>query len=164
VTEFADSDRPDDIPHTFTHAALYLDGEGAATKAQAARFQHVRWITISGNYEHAGIVDYERGNPVYEQHGLRKYVTGRTRMGKRARIYTDRADIGRAQDELAGLSDPRLWWIATLDEKHWTPELLAANCRQQFGVSISARLIWANQYGKAGPGAHYDTSRLFREW
>jgi hypothetical protein len=166
MIQFADSTTVSDIPPTFTHAALYHDGKFAASRADAARFTHVRWITIGTDYEHCGIVDYEPTNPVYEERKLAEYVRGRAEMGKIARVYCDRADVGRALADLAGcaLPVPRLWWIATLDDERWTANLLAANIRQQFGSVIGAHLIWANQYQKAKPGQHYDVSRLFKDW
>ena len=164
MTLFADSTTPVEIPEKYTHAALYFDGEDAATPQQIARFSHVRLITIGTDYRRCGIVDYEPGNPVYDESRLAEYVTGRAEMGKRGRIYCDRADVGRAQRELAGLTVPRLWFIATLDDKFWTADLLAINIRQQFGIAISSRLIWANQYQPAKPGSHYDVSRLFLDW
>jgi hypothetical protein len=126
---FCDDTNPDNIPSWVTHAALYFDGDfGAAGRAAGPRFAFRRWITVTGDYAHCGIADYEPKNPVYDQPGaLHDWAAGRDKMGKPARVYCDRDDLERAQAETAGL--PVWWWIATLDgnmlHPGWVPGLWA---------------------------------------
>jgi hypothetical protein len=145
--DFYDSTRPELIPDG-AHACLYYDGDYAAAAAAADRFAAVRWITVTGDYEHCGIADFEKGNAVFSGTGLlREWVQGRLVAGHRARVYCDRANLGEVQDELEGLK----WelWAATLDgdvlTRDWAPNL------------------WGVQYG-GGPTADYDTSILYGEW
>jgi hypothetical protein len=148
------------------YAALYVDGAYAATQRQAARFAHVRWITIDDNFRDAGAVDYEHGNPSYDAPGrLRTWAAGRASMGKRARVYCDRADVARAQDQLG--SYPHLWWIGCLEldtaGRMWTPARLAANIKAEHGATIEPNHIWGVQYA-GGLRAAHDVSRLFLDW
>lgn len=159
--QFYDSVDPGKIPASATHAALYHDGLFAATPAQAKRFPHVQWITVIGAGS-SGIADYEPGNEVYDKAGaLRAYVSGRVHRKRRAIVYSDRSNVESALKELDGLD--RHWWIATLDNKRWTRQELADDLKRNFGVTVKASDIWANQYA-GGQGAEYDTSDLFGEW
>jgi hypothetical protein len=145
--DFYDSTRPELIP-AHSHACLYYDGDYAATTAQAARFESVRWITVYGNYETCGIADFEPGNGVYDIPGaLRGFVEGRLASGHRARVYCDRENLPRARAQLEGLD--YLVWLGTLD-----------------GDKLSAGAtpgLWAVQYA-GGEHADYDTSILYGTW
>jgi hypothetical protein len=147
IMDFYDSVLPHLIPGT-DHACLYYDGDFAAVPEDADRFAAVRWITVLGDFQHAGIADYERGNLVFSQSGmLRSWVTSRTALGKRARVYCDRANLPAVQAELEDLD--WLLWLATLD-----------------GDKLSAGYapnLWAVQYA-GGPTAAYDTSILYGTW
>jgi hypothetical protein len=159
--QFYDSVDPGKIPASATHAALYHDGLYAATPAQAKRFPHVHWITVTGN-DTCGIADYEPGNEVYDKAGaLRAYVSGRHKRMSRAVVYSDRSNIESALKELDGRGCH--WWIATLDNKRWTAQELAKDLKDNFGVTVKASDIWANQYA-GGQGAEYDTSDLLGNW
>jgi hypothetical protein len=138
---------PGNIP-AGASACLYYDGDWPATQAEAARFAAVRWITVTGDYAHCGIADYEKGNAVFSQDGaLRAWVTGRRSMGKRARVYCDRSNYPEVQELLVGT----VWelWVATLDGQvltaAWAPNL------------------WAVQYA-GGQGAPFDVSVLYGTW
>lgn len=141
--QFYDSTRPQLIPAGATHAALYYDGDFAAPHNQAARFPFVRWITVLGDFEHAGIADYEPGNKVFDVPGLlRDYVQGRINMGVRARVYTDRSNLDRVHEQLGSL--PYVVWLSTLD-----------------GSKPAG--FWAVQF-QGGPAAQFDVSELNGEW
>jgi hypothetical protein len=145
--DFYDSTQPDLIP-AGTHACLYYDGEFAATPEQARRFAAVRWITVLGNYADCGIADFEAGNAVFSKPGaLRSFVEGRHKMGVRARVYCDRANLPTVRSELDGLT--YLVWIGTLD-----------------GDKLSANYtpgLWGVQFA-GGMTADYDTSVLYGVW
>ncbi len=145
--DFYDSTQPDLIP-AGTHACLYYDGEFAAPPEQARRFAAVRWITVLGNYADCGIADFEAGNAVFSEPGaLRSFVEGRHKMGVRARVYCDRANLPTVRSELDGLT--YLVWIGTLD-----------------GDKLSANYtpgLWGVQYA-GGMTADYDTSVLYGVW
>jgi hypothetical protein len=143
------------------YAALYLDGEFAATKEEAKAFEHVRWITVLGDPE-AGAGDYEPGNPLFDESGrLRKWAQERRAHGKRVRPYCDRADARKAAIELKGLRHE--WWISTLDGKRWTAKELAADLAAHWGVRIAEKDLWANQY-QGGMHASEDVSDLYGTW
>lgn len=130
-------------------AALYFDGDFAASPRESVRLGRVRWITIAAAFEHCGIVDYEAGNPVYYTPGmLRAFVVGREAMGKRRRVYTNRHDLPRAQAELEGLEGIE-WWVATLDGDTLTADYVPG--------------LWAVQF-HGGPGKAVDKSLLYGEW
>ena len=145
--DFYDSTQPELIP-AGTHACLYYDGEFAATPEQAKRFAAVRWITVLGNYADCGIADFEAGNAVFSEPGaLRSFVEGRHKMGVRARVYCDRANLPTVRSELDGLT--YLVWIGTLD-----------------GDKLSANYtpgLWGVQFA-GGMTADYDTSVLYGVW
>jgi hypothetical protein len=159
--QFYDSVDPGKIPASATHAALYRDGLYAATPAQAKRFPHVHWITVTGE-KSCVIADYEQGNEVYDNAGaLRAWVSGRHRRLRRAIVYSDRSNIESALKELDGRNCR--WWIATLDNKRWTAQELAEDLKKNFGVTVKVSNIWGNQYA-GGQNAEYDTSDLFGHW
>ena len=54
-----------------------------------------------------------------------------------------------------------LFWIATLDNKDWTVEQLAADLAANWGARIPAAQIWACQNK---PRGEYDVSTLFGTW
>jgi hypothetical protein len=145
--DFYDSTQPDLIPED-TYAALYYDGDYAATPEEAKRFAAVRWITILGDYANCGIADFEQGNPVYSQPGaLRAFVQGRMNMGKRARVYSDLSNLPTVRSELDGLD--YLVWLATLDGNKLSPNYTPG--------------LWGVQFA-GGPTADYDTSILYGTW
>lgn len=146
MTDFHDSARWGLIP-AGADAALYHDGRFAATAADARRFGRVRWITVTGDYRHCGIIDYEAGEPDFAPARLRAFVAGRKAMNCRARVYCNRSTFPAAAEAVKGL--PVEWWISTLDgdklSAHWTAGL------------------WAVQYA-GGMTAQYDTSVLYGQW
>jgi hypothetical protein len=146
TTVFYDSTTPGHIP-AGADACLYRDGKYAATKAEAARFGRVHWITITGDPS-CGIVDYEPGNPVYTEPGkLREYVEARHAAGHRARVYTDRYDLPKVRQLLIGLS--YLVWVSTLDGNKLHADWATG--------------LWAVQYA-GGPHAPFDESVLYGTW
>lgn len=160
MIKFFDSVTPGNIT-AGDYAALYLDGEFAATKAEAERFSHVRWITVLGDPD-AGCGDFEPGNPLYDDgHELRAWAADRHAARKRVRVYCDRADAAEAARRVAGI--PHEWWISTLDGKRWTAAELAADLAERWGVKIDPGRIWANQY-QGGETAPEDVSDLYGTW
>ena len=149
--DFYDSTKPSLMP-AGSHALVYLDGRFAVAPSDPAlkRFAAFRWITVLGNWEGAGAVDYEAGNQVYSTPGaLRTYVQGRASRQLRARVYHDRSDTSRVLAELFGLEGRYEHWVATLD-----------------GNKLSASFLpdmWGVQYA-GGVSANYDTSILYGEW
>lgn len=146
--DFYDSTRPGLIPAR-SYACLYYDGEFAAAPEAAERLGPVRWITVTGDFLHCGVADFERGNPVFSVRGsLRSWVQGRISMGKRARVYSDLANLPTVRDLLAGLDSYEVW-VATLD-----------------GNKLSASYtpgLWGVQYD-GGERAEFDTSTLYGSW
>ena len=161
VREFEDAVSTGNIP-AGKYAALYLDGDFAATEADAARYPHHRWITVLGDPA-ASCGDYEPGNPLYDEPGrLRKWADGRQAIhGEHVRVYCDRANAAVAALAVAGI--PHEWWISTLDGKRWTAAELAADLAANWHVVIDPAHIWANQY-QGGIHAATDTSDLFGTW
>lgn len=132
----------------WSRAALYFDGMYACPQGEQSRLAAVRWITIGADYHHCGITDYEPGNPVYEVPGLlREFVAGRLAMRCRARVYTNRNDLPRAQAELEDL--PHELWLATLDGDKLSPDF--------------APNLWAVQF-EGGPNGSFDRSVLYGDW
>lgn len=185
---FYDSTRPLVIP-TPSWAALYYDGiYGPAGQAAASRFERVRWITIGADYPHAGVIDFEPGNPAYDdEDALPVYAEGRTwhmPTGRRSpfRVYTNRADAHMAWQRLDSIpispKDPRagtlaqaaLWWIATADSQTstppqipWNPQDLAADLAARWQAPIPSERIWADQ-NWWNPVAQWDRSNLFKDF
>lgn len=163
---FYDSTKPEHIPANATRAALYFDGIFAPdNKAQAHRFQDKRWITIHFDYRNCSIIDFEKGNPCFnEPTGLRIFAAGRRKMNMQARIYVDRADMRRAWDGLGSEAQHVLWWIPTADDRDWTPEQLATNIHEHWNVpGLRAEKIWANQ-NVWNNAAGWDRSNLFMDF
>lgn len=164
MIQFYDSVNPDHIPSFAEYAALYHDGIYApANRAAAHRFKHKRWITIHFDYANCSIIDFEKGNPCYQEpSGLRIFAVGRKKMGFKSRIYCDRADLARAFHGLGSMTadESLLWWIPTADDKNWSAEELARDIHQNWGVTIRPERIWANQnvWNRA---AGWDRSNLF---
>lgn len=149
--DFYDSTKPNQMP-AGSHALVYWDGRYAVAPSDPVlkRFAAVRWITVLGNWEDAGAVDYEAGNHVYSTPGaLRTYVQGRASRQLRARVYHNRSDTSRVLAELFGLEGKYEHWVATLD-----------------GNKLSASFLpdmWGVQYA-GGVSSNYDSSVLYGEW
>jgi hypothetical protein len=123
---FYDSVSPLLIP-SGSNACLYYDGlykvAQPVPKNISSRFTAIRWITVLGDYKNCGIADYELGNEVFGVPGkLRAWVQGRISNGMRARVYCDRDNVARVQEETAGLLHE--WWIGTLDGNMLSPHYL----------------------------------------
>ena len=155
---------------------LYADGGYAApadAPAQLALSQ-ARWITVEGNHQVAGAIDWEERNPCFTDQALADFVAGRRSMGARARVYVQRSLVSRAlaaldaseTDDLAtypGL----LWWIPTLDGREWTAGELQADLAANWNADLPLATIWANQWTQIpqlGPNAIADQSTLFGTW
>ncbi|SRR5579871_1669488 len=166
VERFYDSTRPWLIPAGTKAAALYYDGLfGTAGRNAAHLFEHVRWITITGDALHCGIADYEPGNPVFTEPGiLRGWAEYRVGHQQRARVYVQRSLAARALAELGPVArDPRCqFWIPTLDNKTWTAGQLAADLAGNWAAPIPASQLWANQ--NVGGNTTWDRSDLFGTW
>lgn len=149
--DFYDSVNPALMP-AGSHALVYVDGRYAISPndPRLKKFAAVRWITVLGNWQDAGAVDYELGNHVYSTPGaLRTYVQGRASRQLRARVYHNRNDTSRVLAELYGLESEYEHWVATLD-----------------GNKLSASFLpnmWGVQYA-GGVTSGYDTSILYGEW
>jgi hypothetical protein len=162
--QFDDAALFDSLPPDLAYAALYADGRyrvPADAMPRARKITHRRWITVSGQVAHAGIADFEPQNSVYDTPGmLRNWAAMRLTERKSIPIvYSDRADVKAAVGELGKL--PAYHWIATLDQKQWTPEEIVANLRDEFGVTLTVGQIWANQFTDLGK---IDVSNLFGNW
>jgi len=152
------------FPDNAGHVALYYDGEFAVPPGTPLPWRWRRWITVLGGAAAApycGIADYEPGNPVFAPGRLAQWADERRSLGKRRRVYCDRANAGAALRQLDGL--PALWWIATLDNHEWTPAQLAADLRDNWQAPIREIDLWGNQFA-GGPRADFDTSNLFGDW
>lgn len=176
MTQFYDAAGWQHIPHG-ADALLYYDGNYKAPADAPAVLglrQH-RWITVLGDYHHAGAVDWEPGNPCFTPAGLRAYVAGRKSIGARARVYVQRSLVSAA---LAALDSPEapgdlptwpglLWWIPTLDGHQLTATQLQADLATHWGAVLPIQSLWAQQWTQIpelGPGALADQSTLFGTW
>jgi hypothetical protein len=163
MIKFYDSATPADIPQGATHAALYADGKYAVTNIRdVVRIPHRRFITVTGDHAHAGIADYEHGNPVYDVPGkLREWASRRLALDLVPPVvYVDRADLHLALAQMGQL--PHYYWIPTLDNHEWTPDDLSADIWAEHHVHVPAHQIWANQY--TDHANLYDESNLFLRW
>lgn len=147
---------------------LPVDGEFAVSAAYAKSFKHVRWYTVTGDYERAGWADFETGNPVYSQPGkLYEFVAGRLGLGHRAGVYAQRSNMGRVVGLVEGLDVH--YWVATLQRltsgAWWKPSAveLAADLRENWRAVVPVDRLWADQYA-GGPHHAYDTSQLYQRW
>lgn len=155
------------------HSSLLLYADGnfkAPVDAPKVLFAaRVRYITVTGDFTRAGVLDWEPGNPCFYPGGVRSFVRGRRAASEVARVYCDRAN---AAESVAALRDfgngdllayPGLvWHIATLDGHLPTAEELAADLAENWGApEITEDRIWACQYATNGL---YDTSVLFGKW
>jgi hypothetical protein len=149
--DFYDSTKPALMPSRAS-VLVYWDGRYKVSPSDLIlkRFAAYRWITVLGDWENAGAVDYEAGNYVYSTPGaLRMYVQGRASRQLRARVYHNRSDTSRVLAELFGLEGHYEHWVATLD-----------------GNKLSASYLpnmWGVQY-QGGVTANYDTSILYGAW
>lgn len=173
--QFYDAANWRNIPHD-NAAALYSDGTYVAPPDAVSilRLTAVRYITVTGNYQAAGIIDWEDGNPCFTNQGLTDYVAGRKSMSTRARVYVQRSLVSRALDALADAPGGSLatypgllWWIPTLDGHQWTAAELQADLAAHWNANLPVDTIWANQWTQIpqlGPGALADQSTLFGTW
>lgn len=149
TTLFYDSVDPDQIPKDAQFACLYYDGDYSATLEQAEKFKHWHWITVTGDWQHCGVADFEQHNPVYDvADALRAYVAGRIGLGKRARIYTNRSNLPLVRERCEGLEYEI--WLGTLDGNQENPDY--------------TENLWGVQFQGASIGGNYDTSILYRPW
>jgi hypothetical protein len=167
MTTFYDAAEWRNIP-AHANACVYADGAYSAVPDRPevlSRFAAVRWITVLGGSDaarYAGCCDYEQGNAAFGGTKLRDWAEQRKAMGCRARVYSDRANLSAAHAHVGDLPNV-LYWVATLDNQPWTAASLAADIHRNYGVTIPASLIWANQ-NKGGQNALYDQSTLFARW
>ena len=162
MTKFYDSSDVSHFPPGVTHAAFYRDGRFAVPAGTLPGVER-RWITVLGGADAArttGICDFERGNAAYIGTNLRDWAAERHAMGKRARVYCNRADAARALAEVRGL--PAIWWIATLDGREWTAAELVADLRANWHADIALGDMWGNQF--TDRQNLYDVSNLFGVW
>jgi hypothetical protein len=167
---FYDSAEWPELPPPPRWGMLYRDGRFAAFQ-QPHQFARYRWITVTGDYRHAGAADWLPDN----RFDLAEYVDGRRQMGVRARVYVARSKARAALDALGYPRAGHLWtypglyyWIPTLDGRPgWTPQSITADLATNWDAPIPAGRIWAIQWGQEpelGAGAAYDVSNLFGEW
>lgn len=164
MIQFYDSTTPSVIPNK-DYAALYWDGDfGSVGQESAHLFKHIRRITVTGNPDHAGIIDYEPDNPAFTQARLFDYVSTRARDKRFCVVYAARVNLMEAWDTVGNFNP--LWWIPTLDGIEWTPETLAKNCAEIWDAPIPVSRIWANQNVgvKQNGGHNWDRSNLFLNW
>jgi hypothetical protein len=151
AVDFYDSTKPALMP-AGSAVLVYWDGRYAVSPSDLIlkRFSAVRWITVLGDWENAGAVDYEAGNHVYSAPGaLRTYVQGRASRQLRARVYHNRSDTSRVLAELFGLEGHYEHWVATLDGN----KLSASYLPNMWGVQFAG-----------GVTSNYDTSILYGAW
>jgi hypothetical protein len=162
---FYDSARSGLIP-TGADAALYVDGRYKVTPQQAKRFGRTRWITVLGGSAvaaEAGAADFEAGNSVHDIPGkLRSWALERQAMNCRARVYCDRADLGKALSLVGDLPNV-CFWLATLDGKPWDAAELLAEIKAAYRIALKLERLWGIQY-EGGMTAPYDKSILVGAW
>lgn len=157
-------------------AILYLDGRYAAPPSAPTvlALAEVGWMTVTGDANGAGSIDWEAGNACFTPNGLAAYVAQRKAMGKRARVYVQRSLVSAAlaaldQSEAQDLATypGLLWWIPTLDGREWTAAELQHDLATNWNANLPLATIWANQWTQIphiGPGALADQSSLFGVW
>jgi hypothetical protein len=176
MTQFYDAARWPNIPHG-SDAMLYFDGSFRAplSAPSVLGLNRYRWITVLGDYHHAGAIDWEPGNPCFTPGALRAYVAGRRDMGARARVYVQRSLVSAA---LAALDAPEgpgdlatfpglLWWIPTLDDHQLTAVQLQADLADHWNALLPLSALWAQQWTQIpelGAGALADQSVLYGTW
>lgn len=161
---FYDSTQPHEIP-AGAAALLYKDGD-YAWNGPTSRFSAVRWITVTGDYQQCGAVDWEKFNPVFSAAGLRGFVRGRRAMKARARVY---CNMSTAAEALKALHDGGTlaeygglrWWIARPGQAPPTQAELAAELAQTWDAPIPKDQLWGCQYAWDGI---YDESVLYLPW
>lgn len=155
-----DSVRPGLIPATAHYAALYADGEfRVEAGTNITRFEHRRWITVTGLLHHVGIADFEYPNLVFmEPARLQAWASYRiAHYDVPGIVYSDMADIGRA---LRALGDtPVIHWIATRNRGQLTPTQLSELIKREYNITLNDGDIWAHQYENVND--EYDVSNLF---
>jgi hypothetical protein len=153
-----DAAHPEHIPAGFTHAAVYVNLEFAWPAAQVARFPHHIKVSVESSASwaaHARAIDIEKGAATPA--AAPEFVDERVVLGHDdATIYCNRDNLRAVLAQL-GHRRPRLW-IATLDDRPWTPVGLAAQIKAVERISIDPARIWAIQNGKH---AGYDMSLVF---
>lgn len=156
-----------------TDAALYNDGQFRAPVDAPNRLglKDWRWITVTGDWRKASIVDYEKFNPVYNPAGLRGFVRGRRSLQMDAIVYCNESTAAEAIAALRDFGhgslleyDKLFWWIATLDEIQRTPEELCQQLAADWDApEITIRRLWGNQWGQV-EGGQVDISNRFLDW
>lgn len=173
--QFYDASNWRNIPRG-SAAMLYIDGDYAAPADAPAQLalSHARWITVEGNHQTAGAIDWEEFQPCFTDQALADYVAGRKSMGARARVYVQRSLVSRALAALDASEAEDLatypglvWWIPTLDGREWTAGELQADLAANWNADLPLAAIWANQWNQIphlGPNAKADQSTLFGAW
>jgi hypothetical protein len=164
----ADSTDPGLIPASFRAAFPYGDGQYAWTAAQAARFEWVAHISVTGDPVAAGrcrIQDVERFDAAPSQ--FPAFAGERIQLGHSCGIaYADlsncRLVVQALEAESMG-SDPWMLWVAWW----WGLVTPPSQARVQaelakFGVDVPLERIAACQFLPGNPGRPYDTSVVYQ--
>jgi hypothetical protein len=159
MIEFYDS-ASREFPAGAGYVLLYADGRYKATPAQAARWPHVRWITVLGGTAaaaYAGAADFEPGNEAFDPGRLRAWAEGRKAGHWLARVYCNLANLPAAHKAVGDLPNVR-WWLAS-----WGPQKTAAELARESGGLAEAGKIWGQQFA-GHPAGGYDSSVLLGTW
>jgi hypothetical protein len=176
MTEFYDSATWPEQPPSDSFGVKYADGDYESYQGRVA-FLHRRLITVHGHYRSCQIIDPERGNWAAYPWTLTRFIRGRQGIGQQATTYSDRADIrghlevlgwrGEPWPDVVGHDSPLWaytdWWVATLDDRQWSPDDLATELAANWQAPIPASRLWANQWTQIAGGA-IDQSTLFGAW
>jgi hypothetical protein len=157
----ADSVQPHLIPGLYAHdpngVAAYEDGRYAWNPVVRGFPNHWR-ICVTGDpavAPRARVIDVEKFDATPAD--VAAYQTVRARLGENTVVYCSRSTVPEVVRVNVGY--PSLhWWIATLEDKWYTPTDLAAYLQRVWSVDINPNRIVAIQW--AGRGS-YDESSIW---
>lgn len=157
----ADSVEPSLIPRLYAAepngVAAYYDGKYAWNPVLRGFPQHWR-ICVTGNPNlapHARVLDVERFDATPAD--VKAYQAVRAAMGENTVVYCSRStvpDIVSANSNWRSL----LWWIATLEDRWYTPTDIVREIDSDYDIQLSVTSIHAIQW--AGRGS-YDESSIW---
>lgn len=176
MTDVYDSATWPEQPPDEAYGLKYGDGQYLEYQGKVA-FLHRKLITVHGHYRTCEAIDPERGNWAAYPWTLRRFVRGRRSLAGQSLLYTDRADArehlvtlgwqGEPWPDVIGSNSPLWaytdWWVATLDDRPWTADELAADLAQTWDAPIPAHKIWGNQRSRIAQGG-IDVTTLFGPW
>jgi hypothetical protein len=157
----ADSTQPWLIPDAFSQRPNGVAGYPSGDFAWSAHWwdhfpRHVGITTLGATDARvARWIDVERGAATPAE--AETFLNDREAYSSDGGVYCSRSSVP-AVLEATGRESDHWWWIATLDNHHWTPAELAADIARLEGVTIRPERILAIQWRPAG---HYDESSLW---